>query len=94
MFSPAAHAHNSPYFQSSKFSMQAAKNQVNVSSSSISNVYKRDRSSSNNAMRPPMPTYSATVAIASPKGGTHRQRQTTTQLPRNHETFEGVSHQQ
>ena len=63
MFSPS-NVNNSPYFQSTKFSMQAARNQVNASTSSISNVYKRDRSSSNNASkRPPiMPTSASMVS--------------------------------
>lgn len=63
MFSPS-NINNSPYFQSTKFSMQAAKNQVNASTTSISNVYKRDRSTSNNASkRPPMmPTSTSMVS--------------------------------
>lgn len=64
MYSPAkknqANTTNSPYFQSSsKFSMQVARNAVNASTTSMSNVYKRDRSSSNNVRRPPMPTNSS-----------------------------------
>ena len=67
MYSPQKNPSNSPYFQSSKFSMQAAKNQVNASTTSITNntnVFKRDRSSSNNAKRPPMPTSASVVSYA------------------------------
>ena len=45
----------SPYYQPVG-GLQHAKNQVNTSTTTITqNQYKRDRSSSNNARRPPIP---------------------------------------
>ena len=45
----------SPYYQPVG-GLQHAKNQVNASTTTITqNQYKRDRSSSNNARRPPIP---------------------------------------